>query len=462
MDGSRELRIRSLSGQLLREVSPGLRKIIGNTGWLMFDRLVRMGLGVVVGVWIARYLGPSQFGSLNFAISFVALFGTLTNFGVDNIILREIVRDASRAAEFLGTSFALRVFGSLLAPLFSIVAIRCIQPDDTVAVFLVSLLSVGFIFQAFDIIDIYFQSQVQSRLTVWAKNSAFLLMAAVRICLIRLRAPLWSFAAAQVAELALGAGGLMVAYWWSGGRLARWRATRDRTLDLLSQSWPVILSGMAIMIYMRIDMVMLKVLQGDHAAGIYAAATRVSEVWYFIPSAIVSSVTPSIVRARENRSLYYARIGRLFSLMTLISVLIGSGIALASHWIVHALFSTAFDAAGPVLAVHVWASVFVFLGVAQAPWDFSENLLKLGFYRTLCGAVANVLMNLVLIPRFSAMGAAVATVTSYALSSVFANAFNTATRPIFYLQMKSFILADLWLKNEVPVGNDGERRNVQE
>jgi PST family polysaccharide transporter len=90
--------------------------------------------------------------------------------------------------------------------------------------------------------------------------------------------------------------------------------------------------------------------------------------------------------------------------------------------------------------------VFVFLGVAQAPWDFSENLLKLGFYRTLSGAVSNVLLNLVLVPRYSAVGAAVATVVSYALSSVVANAFNSSTRPIFYLQMRSFILADMWSK----------------
>jgi polysaccharide transporter, PST family len=449
------LRAGNYIGQRLHTLSPGLRKIIGNTGWLMVDRMVRMGLGVFVGVWVARYLGPSQFGSLNFAVSFVALFATLTTFGVDNIILREIVLDASKAPEYLGTSFALRVCGSLLAPLLTIIAIRFIQPNDPFAVFLVSLLSVGLIFQAFDIIDTYFQSQVQARLTVWAKNSAFLLMAAARVVLIRLKAPLWTFAAAQVIELALGAAGLIVAYWWSGGRLARWRVSTKRAIDLLSQSWPVVLSGMAIMIYMRLDMVMLKVMQNDKAVGIYAAAIRVSEVWYFIPSAIVSSVSPAIMRVKGNPSLYYERIGRLFSLMTLIAVVIGSAIAMGSHWIVRVLYSTAFEAAAPILAIHVWASVFVFLGVAQAPWDFSENLLKLGFYRTLSGALANVLLNLVLIPRYSGIGAAVATVASYALSAVFANAFSSATRPIFYMQMRSFLLTDMWLKSRTPLVDPG-------
>jgi PST family polysaccharide transporter len=453
------LKITDALSKLLHR-SPGIRRIAGNTVWLVIDRLVRMGLGVVVTVWVARYLGPAEFGSFNFAVSFVALFATLTTLGLDNIILREIVLDGSKAPEILGTGFSLRIAGSILAPLIAMLTVRLIQPNDRVAILLVSLMSIGLVFQSFDTIDFYFQSQVQSKLTVWAKNSAFLLMAGFRVLLIHLKAPLWTFAAAQVTELALGAAGLVVAYQWSGGRLSLWRARKQRAIELLTQSWPVILSGMAIMIYMRIDMVMLKVMQGDKATGIYAAATRVSEVWYFIPSAIVTSVSPAIIRARDNPDLYYGRIGKLFTLMTALAVIIGSGIALSSHWIIHTLYSDAYMAAAPVLAVHVWASVFVFLGVAQAPWDFSENLLKLGFYRTLAGAIANVLINLVLLPKYSSMGAAIATVVSYAVSSVFANAFSSATRPIFFMQMRSFVLADLWMKDPARVGRIGSARRA--
>jgi polysaccharide transporter, PST family len=433
-------------GEIRSRVSPGLQNILGNTGWLMLDRVIRMGLGVVVGVWVARYLGPSQFGSLNFAISFVALFGTLTTLGLENIVIKEIVLDGSRLPELLGTAFALRLGGSLLAPLLAVAAVFAVQPHDSLAILLVSLLSIGLVFQAFDTIDSYFQSQVRSRLTVWAKNSAFLTVAALRINLIHRKGPVWSFAAAQVVELALGAIGMVVLYRWSGGRIKQSRFSRSRAVELLKLSWPVILSGMAIMIYMRIDMVMLKVMKGDVAVGIYAAATRVSEVWYFIPSAIVSSVAPAIIRAKNNPTVYHTRLQKLFSVMTLLAVIIGSGIALSSHWIIHRLYSQAFDAASPVLAVHVWASVFVFLGVAQAPWDFSENLLKLGFYRTLSGAVSNVFLNVFLIPRYGALGAAIATVVSYAVSGVLANAFNSATRPILVMQMRSLFLMGLWSK----------------
>jgi PST family polysaccharide transporter len=216
-------------------------------------------------------------------------------------------------------------------------------------------------------------------------------------------------------------------------------------VELLQQSWPLVLSGMTVMIYMRIDTVMLKVMQGDAAAGIYAAATRISEIWYFIPLAIVSSVSPSIMRSKTDPKLYYERLRALFSVMVYTSVVIGSCIAFASHWIVARLYAGGYGAAGPVLAVHIWASIFVFLGVAQSPWSVSEDLLKLSLYRSIAGAVANIAINLFLIPRYSAMGAAIATVVSYAIAGIFANAFDARTRPIFFLQLKSFFPSKLWI-----------------
>ena len=430
--------------------SPGVRNIAGNTGWLFLDKIIRMGCGVFVGVWVARYLGPERFGSLNFALAFVALFTTFTTLGLENIVLRNIVLNPDDTHEVIGTAFTLRAITSLTAPFIAIAVVHLIQPHDRLALGLVSILSIGLIFQAFDTVDSFFQSQVQSRLTVWSKNSAFLLIAGVRVYFIHIKAPVWYFAIAQVSELALGALGMLVAYQWKHGSVRQWRVRRARARALLLQSWPVILSGMAIMIYMRIDAIMLKVMVGDTAVGIYAAATRLSEVWYFFPTAIVSSVWPSITRSRENRPLYYSRLGKLFAGMTLFSYTIGAGIALLSGWLIRHFYTDAFHAAGPVLAVHVWASVFVFLGIAQAPWDFAENQLKLGFYRTVGGAVSNVLMNLVLIPRYGPMGAAIATVVSYAVSSVFGNAFSPITRPIFIMQMRSFLLLGLRSRSAVP------------
>jgi PST family polysaccharide transporter len=428
----------------MNKIGPSLRKIISNMGWLMVDRVVRMGMGLFVGVWVARYLGPVEFGSLNFALSFVALFGTMTTLGLDGIVMREVLHNAANTHEILGTTLALRICGGLLAVGLAIATLRLIEPQDKQALVLVSILSLTLVFQAFDTIDSFFQSQVRSKITVWAKNSAFLIFAAIRLLLIFARKPVWCFAAASAGEIALGAAGLVLGYRLSGGRMSAWHSSKKRAASLLNQSWPLLFSGMAIMVYMRLDTVMLKVMQGDLAVGLYAAATRVSEVWYFIPMAIVSSVSPAIIRAKDDPDLFNNRLRKLFSLMTMTACVIGSIVALASHAIIRILYSNGYSGAAPVLAVHVWASVFVFLGVAQSPWDLSKNLLTLSLYRTVAGAVINVAMNLVLIPRYSAMGAAIATVVSYAVSGVFANVFSARTRPIFYMQMKSFVPRPFW------------------
>ena len=429
----------------LDKIGPGLRKIVGNLGWLMVDRVVRMGTGLFVGVWVARYLGPVQFGSLNFALAFIALFATMTTLGLDGIVIRELLHHPEDTHELLGTSLALRSGGSLVAVCLSIATLRLIQPHDRQALILVSILSFTLIFQAFDAIDYLFQSQVRSKFTVWAKNGAFLIFAAVRVSLINFKSPLWTFAAANTGEFALGAVGLVLCYQLSGGRLISWKSSKKRAVQLLQQSWPALFSGMAIMVYMRLDMVMLKLMQGDFAVGLYSAATKVSEVWYFVPMAIASSVSPSIMKAKDDPELLHSRLRKLFSLMTLLACVIGSIVALASHAIIRTLYSNDFSGAAPVLMVHIWASVFVFLGVAQSPWDITKNLLTLSLYRTIAGAVVNVLMNLYLIPKYSAMGAAIATVVSYAISGVFANVFSARTRPIFYMQMKSFVPGRFWV-----------------
>ena len=439
------LLLRSRVSRELDKIGPGLRKIMGNMGWLMVDRVLRMGMGLFVGVWVARYLGPAQFGSFNFALAFIALFGSVTTLGLEALVVREVLHHAQDTREILGTTLALRSGGGLLAVVLSIATLRLIEPHDRQALLLVSILSVTLLFQAFDTIDLFFQSQVQSRITVWAKNSAFLIVAVIRVSLIYAKAPLWSFAASYAGEIGLGAVGLVLGYRLSGGRIFAWQSSKQRAVLLLKQSWPVIFSGMAIMVYMRLDMVMLKMMKGDFAVGLYSAATRISEVWYFIPTAIVSSVSPAILNVKDNEELFYGRLRKLFSLMTMTACVIGSIVALASHAIVRILYSTSYSGAAPVLAVHVWASVFVFLGVAQSPWNLARNLLKLSLYWTVLGGIINIAMNLYLIPRYSAMGAAISTVVSYAVAGVFANILSARTRPIFYMQMKSFIPQRFWI-----------------
>ena len=174
---------------------------------------------------------------------------------------------------------------------------------------------------------------------------------------------------------------------------------------------------------------------GDKAVGIYAAAVRISEVWYFVPMAIVASVFPAILEAKKrSKVLYYARLQKLYDLMVVISVSIALPMTFMSTPLVNFLFGEAYLGAGTVLAIHIWASVFVFLGVASSKWFLAENRQILSMHRTVLGAVANVGLNLWLIPQYGAVGAALTTVLSYAIAAFLADVLQQETRTMFSMK----------------------------
>jgi O-antigen/teichoic acid export membrane protein len=417
---------------------PGLLKILDNIGWLFFDKILRMGVGLLVGVWVARYLGPEQFGLLSFALAFVGLFGAVATLGLQGIVVRDIVRDQSSANETLGTAFVLQLLGGLTAYLLVLAAIYYFRPDDTLAKAIVAILGFTLVLKAGETIKYWFESQVQSKFVVWVENSVFLLIAGVKVVMILAQAPLIAFVWASLAEATLVAATLLTVYSWTRGKLRSWKPSLGRAKTLLRDSWPLILSGMAVMIYMRIDQIMLGQMIGDEAVGIYSAAVRISEVWYFIPMAITASVFPSIIDAKKrSEELYYQRLQKLFDLMVWTSVAIALPMTFLSSSLVVMLFGPAYAQAGTVLAIHIWAAVFVFLGVASSRWFLTENRQILSLQRTLLGAGVNVGLNSLMIPRFGIVGAACATVISYSVAVFFSDVLHKETLPLFKMKLRT-------------------------
>jgi len=417
-----------------------LQKVIANTGWLFADKILRLGVGLVVGVWVARFLGPESFGAFSYATAFVSLFSALVTLGLDGVVVRDLVSNPEHTDRILGSAFVLKLAGGSLAFVLALAAIFLMDPADSLSHWLVAIIAAGMIFQAFDAVDFWFQARVEARFAVYAKNSAFLLVSILKIVLILMHAGLLAFAFAASLEVVLGAVGLVVAYRISGEHILRWRANTQWVRNLIKDGWPLALAGIAVVIYMKIDQVMLGQMLGNQAVGIYSAATRISEVWYFIPISIVASVSPSLVEARKiSAALYYERLAKLFRLMAGVALAIAVPMTFASGIVASALYGSAYDGVGPILSIHIWAALFVFLGVAQNPWTINEGMTKLAFLRTSLGALANILLNIVLIPRYGPIGAAIATTVSYALSAVVMNAFNKKTRNIFLLQVKSIV-----------------------
>jgi PST family polysaccharide transporter len=416
-------------------------KIVDNIGWLFFDKVLRMGVGLLVLVWVARYLGPEQFGLLNFATAFIGLFGAIATLGLKGIVVRDIVRDPGGKEETLGTAAVLQFLGGLIAYGLILATIFWLRADDTLAKSIVTILGSMMLFKASEVAIYWFESQVLSKYTVWVRNGVFLLFAAIKVGLILQNAPLVAFAWAMMAEALVVALLIVLMLGLRGPQLSNLTASYKRAKILLADSWPLLLSGIAVMIYMKIDQIMLGQMTGDEAVGIYSAAVRVSEVWYFVPMAIVASVFPAILEAKKrSEKQYYDRLQRLYDLMVWLAIAVALPMSFLSTAIVTLLFGDAYAQAGSVLAIHIWAAVFVFLNLASGRWFLAENRQILALQRQVFGAMANIILNLLMIPQFGVIGAAWATVLSYAIAAMFADLAQSETRRMFLMKVSAFNL----------------------
>ncbi|MDP9316965.1 MAG: flippase [Chloroflexota bacterium] len=419
----------------------GAQRIAGNMGWLFADRVVRMVMELVVGVLLARYLGPAQLGLLTYAIAFVGLFGAVATLGLDNIVVRDIVRNPRDADDILGTALTLRVLSAVVVYCVAVAIIVALRPGDTLVQSLVAITAFGFVVQSFDVIDFFFRSQVRSKYTVVARLIGLLLANILRVLLIWRHAPLLMFAWVALGELVFGSIGLIVAYRLSGHHLLAWRSRLQRGKQLLSESWPLILSGLAIMIYMRIDQIMVGTIRGNAEVGTYAVATRLSELWYFIPMALSTSVMPSVVAARQvSVELRDYRIQKLMSFMALVGYFVAVTVTFLANYIVGLLYGPDYAAAAAMLAILAWSGIFVCIGVIREMWMLTEGLQRYSFATTAIGALVNLVLNLVLIPPYGAAGAAVATLIAQFVAVVLATLVFPRTRAVFWMQVKALLM----------------------
>jgi O-antigen/teichoic acid export membrane protein len=212
---------------------------------------------------------------------------------------------------------------------------------------------------------------------------------------------------------------LIIVYHMSGQRISTWLLNLHRAKVLLRDSWPLLISALTAVLYLRMDVIMLGEMHSEAAVGIYGAATRISEAWYFIPTALVASLQPSIMQAKaHSEELFQARLRNVYNLMSALSISVAMVVTLFADKLVWLLFGQSYEAAGTVLVVHVWAAVAVSLGVASSQYLVVENLQKISMYRTTVGLLCNLGLNVFLIPRYGAWGAAVATLISYSVSTL--------------------------------------------
>ncbi len=417
-----------------------LLKVIDNTGWIFSERILRHAVGFAVGVWIARYVGPHGYGLLNYANAFVLVFAFITTLGIDGIAVRDIIRNPSGRDETVGTLLLLRVVGGLVLMLVVTGAIALVQPSDPRATALIIIIAVGQLLLATDSIDCWFQANVASRYTVVARLGAFFAITLVRIVLILARAPLIAFAWANLAESAVLTVAMLVAYRRSGQRLAKLRATVARAKALLSDGWPLLLSAGVLAVSQRLDQVMLGQMAGYAEVGAYAVAVRVIEATYILPTVVAMSIFPAMIKLRaQDPARYEVQIQRLYDFLLWLAITIAVPLTLLSSFLVRLLVGNAYAAAAAPLAILSWMPVFMFFGVVRQRWLLAEGALPAALAVEIAGCGLNVLANLMLIPRYGAVGAATAALVGIVGATLVVAPFSNSIRRSLMMLMRGMI-----------------------
>lgn len=420
-------------------ITGGFKKYFFNTSWLLAEKLLRIISAFAVGAWIARYLGPEDFGILNYVIAFSAFFGGITKLGLDGIVTRELINQPKKKEYILGTAFWMKLIASLVISSLVFFFLPFFYSDSRTNLY-ITIVVASLIFQSFEIIEFYFLSSVRGRIVSINKIIQILISNLLKIILILFKANLIWF----ILVLGLDILSLAISYIISYKNQASLEFLKYFKISivraLLRDAWPLILSGIAITIYMRIDQIMIKELLGSRELGIYSVAVKLSEALNFIPMVLVSSLLPSIINAKNNdRILYKNRLQKLYTLVIWISISAAFFITFFADHLTLILFGEEYFDSIFILQIHIWSSVFVFIGVVNSNWHIVENLQRLVFLNTIIGAVMNIILNIILIRKLGVIGATYATLLSYAFSAFLLNIIWKESRSNFKLIIYSFL-----------------------
>ena len=417
-------------------LSPFLKRIsqsapLRNTGWLLAERIVALVIGFATTLFVARYLGPTGYGRLSFLTAAVAFMAPIAGLGLAGLVTRDLVNNRRGESSILGSSVLLRLAGGVtaLGILWSISLIGEWLPASDRPWLLV--LAAAEILTAFAVVDAWFQARVLSRPIALARTVAHGAGALFKVALVAAQAKFGYFVVAQAVESALTSCAALAVYQKHSGRIREWRFSAAFARRILGESWWLIPSGFTAVIYLKLDQLMLGSMVNVQEVGVYAAAARLSEVWYFLPIALVQSFFPQLLNLRAtDGKAYHARLQTLFGILFWLAFLVALVMTGAATPLVVTLFGEAFRPAGAILAIHVWAGLFIFMRALLSKWLIAEQLTRFSLVTHSLGAVVNVLANLILIPSFGGQGAAIATLLSYATASWLALFLYQRTRGI--------------------------------
>lgn len=396
----------------------GFRRYFSNTSWMFSGRVFSLVFSFFVGAWVARYLGPENYGILSYSIAFAGLFGYVSSLGVDGILSRELVAFPEKRDELMGTAFRLKMFGGILAFLLSVVAVLFFEGSHLIRI-LVVIYSLIFILLSFDVISTFFQSGVEARRNVRASMMATIVSSVLKIILIYYHQGIIWFMVVGVFDVVWQSLYLLRAYRRSNLKIMAWRFDRLLAKKILLSSWPLMLSSVSYFIYVRIDQIMIGAFLGGRAVGLYAVAVKLVEISSFLPGIICASLFPAIVNAKKtSASIYKKRLKALYLLLGSTSFLIALISTILAPWVVALVFGREYLPSIAILRIYAWSGIGLSVGAVINQYFLSESKSNHIFFYNLFSMLANVALNLILIPRIGLPGAAWATLISYSAGPI--------------------------------------------
>jgi O-antigen/teichoic acid export membrane protein len=419
---------------------PGVGRYFANTAWMFAEQGLRLVAGLLVGIWVARYLGPGQFGTFSYAIAFASMFTGIAKLGLDRIVVRDLVRTPELNDSYLGTAFWLKAGGALAMLGMVGLAVVMSGQSATTSMYILIIAS-GTVFQAFEVVDFYFQSKVLSKFVSMCKLTQLTVSSLLKIALIWLEADLFWFVLVSLIDQLILAISLYVAYRTRGNGSYYRHFEWQRAKELLRDSWPLIFSGVVLMVHARIDQVMIGEMMGSIELGYYSSALRLIEVFGFVPMILVTSLYPAIVNARkQSEEMYKDRLYNLYRLMMFLFLITAVPIYLFGEGIMLFLYGEAFAPAGALFALMATRLLFANYGVVRGAYLMTENLNRFALLTQIAGAATNILLNYLWIPVYHSVGAVWAAVASFFVTTFLVDLFYGRARGNLVMMGRSMLM----------------------
>jgi len=414
-----------------------VKKIARNTTIIIAGYIMVGLVGMITTVYMARYLGVDRFGTFLFVLTYVGFFALIIELGANNqILVREISQDRAKAGKLVGNAIVIKILFSVFTALVCCAVIGFSRYSFQVKT-LVYIASLSFLLSAGGVYVSVFRSNLKMVYPTATDILGALLKLGFFLYLIQVKAPLILFVAAVVlVNLPVFFLNLMLSR-----RLIRPEFKIDFTVwkKLIAESWPLVLTAAFFMIYTRIDQLMLFQMKGAQAVGYYSAAVRLVEMLSLVPGAFMLSVFPFMSEYFKTSDHSFAKSYRLaFKYMMLIMMPVAVGTTLLSGQIIEFFYGRAFVTSAAALAILVWSEVWVFVGIVNGGVLIAANQQKMNFVFTSISAVINVVLNLILIPRYSFIGSSIAIVISYAVGQAICYIY-PKTRDYAFASYKSMV-----------------------